>query len=326
MEIITDRFYHKLNIDDYFKDMDCCFLDIETTGLSRKNNIIYLVGVLYFDKNYNLWTLTQLFANNQKEEKQLLEQLISMLSTFNNIITYNGDSFDIPFINYRLKYNSINHTISKSSSIDLYSIVKANKQILNFDNLKLKTIEENLGIFREDIYNGKDCIDFYYKYISSKDEILKDKILKHNYDDLYYMLDIIEILDLIKDKKSVNLVLNKKTIMLTIDEIFLYGDMFNINGFFNTNLEKEIIFFSQYFNIVTEEFNKFKASIEFKKAYITPTEKCIYIDKNDFEIPMYVKDLSGYKIPQNILILMIERKYCMDNIRSLLKQLFIQLV
>ena len=40
--------YNDFNYNETF------FFDIETTGLSPKNSLIYLIGILYFDKEWHL--------------------------------------------------------------------------------------------------------------------------------------------------------------------------------------------------------------------------------------------------------------------------------
>ena len=97
METITHIINHNLNVSDYLNG-NSCFIDIETTGLSRSKNMIYLIGLLYFDFTQNAWVLNQYFANNMDKEGALLKEFISNISKFDHIITYNGNSFDLPFI------------------------------------------------------------------------------------------------------------------------------------------------------------------------------------------------------------------------------------
>src|SRR5690554_1075125 len=78
-------------------DKKVCFLDIETTGFSRKFNQIILIGFLYFDNSKT--EVIQIFAGNKKDEKNLLSEFVKYISNFEVIITFNGDAFDIPFIN-----------------------------------------------------------------------------------------------------------------------------------------------------------------------------------------------------------------------------------
>jgi uncharacterized protein YprB with RNaseH-like and TPR domain len=316
METITNVIDHSLNINNYL-NKNSCFVDIETTGLSRKNNMIYLIGLLYFDFNRDTWILEQYFANSMEKEGLLLKEFISNISKFDHIITYNGNSFDLPFIDNRLSYHNIKYSIDKSKSFDLYQIIKQNKIYLNLENLKLKTIEESLGFIREDKYSGYDCIGFYYDYIRSKDPILKIDILKHNYDDLVHMLDIMIILDVLDGKKSFNLGSNK----FTIENIDIIGDILRLSGIIKIPLKKDIKFYGNSYDIFTNNLDRFTFSMEFKEGYITKEDKCIYIDLLDFPT-ISIKDNSGYNLPPNIFVLLIEKDYCMDNIKTLLTNIF----
>ena len=85
-----------LNIIDSFDVSEHVFLDIETTGLSAKNSICYLIGLAYYkDKSFEC---TQLFADTPDDEPVILQELLSYISRFKAIVTYNGDTFDIPYI------------------------------------------------------------------------------------------------------------------------------------------------------------------------------------------------------------------------------------
>ncbi|MDR7857012.1 ribonuclease H-like domain-containing protein [Tissierella sp.] len=319
MEVIKNIISHSLDISKYFGDETVCFLDIETTGLSRDKNVIYLIGVLYLEGT--AWILKQYFANSIAKEKDLLVQFISDISSFGKIITYNGDSFDLPFINHRLMHHQINSNISKDKSFDIYRIVKNNKQYLELENLKLKTIELALGFEREDIYSGLDCIGFYYDYIKSNNKLMKDNTLKHNYDDLVHMLDIITILDIIDDKKTIILGSPSNVIKFSIDNIVTNGDLLNINGTISNPLDSNIKYFGENYNLITEDLNKFTISLEIKKGYISEKDKCRYIETNDFPNIDDLVDSSGYKLPTNIILLMVGNKYCIPNIKNLLTKI-----
>lgn len=44
------------------------FFDIETTGLSPKASSLYMIGVMFYNKEDNNWHLIQFFADNYKSE------------------------------------------------------------------------------------------------------------------------------------------------------------------------------------------------------------------------------------------------------------------
>ena len=320
IETISNIIYHDLNIKEYLDSSNSCFLDIETTGLSRKYNMTYLIGVLSPIPDSNSWILKQYFANSMDKEKDLLERFIDDINVYDNIITYNGDSFDLPFINHRLDHYGIKSFVDPSKSFDLYRLIRQNKQYLSLPNLKLKTIEESLGYFREDIYSGFDCIGFYHEYINSKNLELKDNILKHNYDDLVHMLDIIKILDVLDEKKSVTVEFKDFNRSFKIDDIYILGDMINIIGSIDLALEQDISYYSSNYSIATEKLNNFKISMEFKEGYISKEEKCVFIDLLDYP-QLNLQDNIDRNLPANIFVLIIEKQYCLQNIKDLLKAL-----
>lgn len=279
--------------------------------------MIYLIGILFPIPNSNNWMLKQYFANSMEKEMDLLKQFILDISSYDKIITYNGDSFDLPFINHRLEYYGGKTFIDNSKSFDLYKLIRKNKQYLNLPNLKLKSIEESLGYFREDIYSGFDCIGFYLDYINSKNEDLKDIVLKHNYDDLVHMLDIIKILDVLDVKKSVSMEFQNSMRTFKIDEIEIAGDMIYLIGTIRIPLKQDIKYYGSNYNITTENLNNFKISLEFKEGYITREDKCIYIDLLDYP-SLNLKNNSHNHLPKNIFVLIIEKQFCVENIKDLL--------
>lgn len=324
METISNIISHSLNINKYFENEKICFLDIETTGLNRSKNMIYLIGILYLDNS--TWTLKQYFANTMEKEKDLLIKFISDISTFDKLITYNGDSFDLPFIDHRLKYHKLDYCIDKVKSFDIYRIIKNNRNYLDLENLKLKTIERSLGFHREDIYSGLDCIGFYYDYINSNNKSMKDNILKHNYDDLIHMLDIMVILDIIDDRKSFYLEIQNSSIKFLIEDIRISGDMITIIGILDKLLDTNIKHFDKNYSIVTEDLHKFIISIEYKQGYVTKEKKCMYINLSDLLIITGLKDSTEYNLPSNILTLMVEKKYSIENTKNLLKEILINIL
>ena len=136
MEIIRKKvFYSEKNLIKPL-DSSLCFFDIETTGLNRKKNIIYLIGILYFNEEDNFWELIQFFANSLESEALLLEEASRFLSSFDTIVNYNGNSFDIPFLNYRLDLHNLDLKIDVERSLDIYSLLRKDRDFLNLENLK----------------------------------------------------------------------------------------------------------------------------------------------------------------------------------------------
>ncbi len=170
---------------------DFCFLDIETTGFSRKNDQVVIIGLLF--REGGKYTLRQYFLEDSLQEKKLLKQFISDLSDFQLMVTYNGLSFDYPFIQERAKFHQLPLRLSNLRHIDLYKHIQGNKGSLPIENYQLKTVEKLLGIHREDVISGGDSVNLYYKYLQNRDRNLREQILLHNYEDILYLPMITEI-------------------------------------------------------------------------------------------------------------------------------------
>nr|WP_300006108.1 ribonuclease H-like domain-containing protein [Tissierella sp.] len=298
---------------------DMCFFDIETTGFNRKSDIVYLVGILYFDRTKDSWILDQYFANELNDEPILIMESAKFLMGFETIINYNGNSFDIPFINSKLDFYKIPLQLDKSKSLDLYSILRKNKNLLEVENLKLKTVEKYLGIYREDMYSGKDCIDFYTDYILTGDEELKDRLLKHNYDDLYYLIDIIDVLDIVKSKKSFTIPKKDGDIEFLISNIKETKNTLVFKGEIQ-GLKEKFIYYDSSFDLFIDNMDEFKLTIQTSKGLVAPNTTCTFINKTDFNLSNLIKASHNYRLPANIFLLKIQTQYLHEDMLSFLKE------
>ena len=189
-----------LNIIDSFDVSEHVFLDIETTGLSPKNSVCYLIGLAYYkDTSFEC---TQFFADTPGDEHVILQEFLSYISRFKAVVTYNGDTFDIPYIISRCKCNSLStESVFPMEHIDLYKTARQVNSLLKLDNLKQKSIENYLGIDRDDVYSGGELIDTYKEYIIKyklKEDTFAElsRLLLHNREDVCALPEICGILSL----------------------------------------------------------------------------------------------------------------------------------
>ena len=175
------------------KNKQYCFVDIETTGLNRKHHKIILIGLLYVDGDTKY--IKQYFCDKLNEEKAMLTTFYNDVKEYELIISYNGQSFDIPFINARFKENGMDYYLDPFNSFDLYRLVRKNRSMLGLNRYNLKSVEEYLGICRDDTISGKESIELYYDYINGDNLTSKKKVLLHNLDDLKYLFPVVRILD-----------------------------------------------------------------------------------------------------------------------------------
>ena len=124
------------------------FLDIETTGLSPKNSDIYLIGVAYFQGH--TWHVSQFFAESPEHECEILNAFLNLAKSFKYVLHFNGDRFDIPFIQDKIEKYVLTDTIKKLISFDLYKQVAPFKAQPRLPDSKQKTIEPSLRINREE--------------------------------------------------------------------------------------------------------------------------------------------------------------------------------
>lgn len=167
------------------------FFDIETTGFSPLSSYIYMIGIYYLKDG--VYTTTQYLAENINDEVLIIKLFSEFIKSYNFIISFNGDGFDIPFIRQRAKQYNINNPFEGINSIDIFKDIHHIKNMLKLENYKQKTLERFLGIDREDLYTGGDLIKVYNDYCSNhKDEEL-ELLLLHNKEDIEGLLILSEL-------------------------------------------------------------------------------------------------------------------------------------
>lgn len=172
------------------------FIDIETDGLSHKNKIA-IIGLLFFTRKSPHGLLIQLFNDDYHSEKACFDHLFELIDehSIDYYISFNGDSFDFPFMNARIAHYQMARPLNKKLNIDLMKVCRKNKRHLGMEQMRLKDIEVFLGIHRDDTISGKDSVILYKAYLETKDPKLCEIIMLHNYDDLVNMVPLLGIFD-----------------------------------------------------------------------------------------------------------------------------------
>lgn len=168
------------------------FIDIETTGFSAKTSKLYLIGCAYYEQGG--WHLAQWFADKKDDEEEILNAFLMFASTYDTLIHFNGNRFDLPYIKAKCDHYGIEDQLDKMNSIDIYKLVSPYKDVLGLENCKQKTIEQFLNINREDIFTGGQLIEIYDKYLETKNEEFYRLLLLHNEDDVKGMSELLPIL------------------------------------------------------------------------------------------------------------------------------------
>ncbi len=277
MKIIKEEKKIELSIpkdyEKYFSDMNIAIIDIETTGLSARNSAAILIGLLKCspisfanssDGNKNNLEFTQLFAQNLSEEKNILEELGKAISDVDMLITFNGQSFDIPFLRERGSLHGVSLPSLQSYHFDIYKLVRNHSTLKStLPNLKQKTIENYLGLWehRKDIISGGESVLLYFNYLRNNKPEDLDKILLHNKDDvlnLYRLIQITEKLDFHKAMSKLGFPVYTNKGVFTIETINVAKNTITVTGFQPTRNFPNIsaVNFSDSYNPLSFTFEK----------------------------------------------------------------------
>jgi len=145
------------------------YLDIETTGLSRYDCDLTVIGVA-LEKERKIEVI-QLIEDDLYEQR-----LLEVLGGVDEIYSYNGSRFDLPFIEAKLR-------------LDLKQCFKHTD--LMYDcwrhNLKggLKVVERKLGIDRKlkDV-DGYVAVQLWWDYVNNGNQQALKNLLKYNEEDV----------------------------------------------------------------------------------------------------------------------------------------------
>lgn len=286
----------------FFDSDKITVFDIETTGLYPKHDKIILIGFVHIMPRHDDGELVQFFAESPEEEKDILLEAICEISDSDMLITYNGRSFDVPFLDTRCKKYSIQ---SKNIfNLDLYQLVRNYSTLKNvIGSLSQKSMEGFMQIdhLRADEISGGESVNLYNEYTcnaldSFKSEALLNKILLHNRDDVLQLTRLISLLKYF----DLNVAVEKigfTTKDLLVKEYTLSSTQFKINGlqknalidyisFPNLDFSGKIEFNAQdgtwkaEYPIYTRKEGKFVDLTEFKDVLSSDTVKYLSLSKN----------------------------------------------
>lgn len=200
MEIRETVFMEKIPdyapFETYFDGLSMGVLDIETGGLSPESSQVILIGLLFPAPAEARWVMKQYFAEKPKEEGDLLSAFQRDYESLDFLITYNGRSFDLPFLEKRIRLLDL-PGLPPKYNLDLYRLVKDHSDVGIFTpNLRQKTLENFLGLWehRTDKISGGESVQLYGDYLITGRQDIKEKILLHNKDDVLQLFRLLTVL------------------------------------------------------------------------------------------------------------------------------------
>lgn len=174
---------------------DLLFIDIETTGFSPKTSRLYMIGCLYFEAGEPRICQWIGEADEPAQEAGILKAFGEFCKPSHQLITFNGSTFDLPYLMQKYQRFSIPLPFDSLNHVDLLKEVRPFKTLLGLPDLKQKSLEAFLGLYREDTYSGGKLIPVFKSYAKSNDQDLLELLTLHNYEDVLGLVKLLPILN-----------------------------------------------------------------------------------------------------------------------------------
>ena len=155
--------------------------NIETTGFNKIRCDLTLVGIA-IEKDHQL-EIVQPYG-----EAITAQGLLEALYSIDEIYTYNGSRFDLPFIKAKLQLDIKNDFKHTDLMYDCWK-----------QNLKggLKAVEQNLGIARNlKEIDGFMAVKLWSKYLNNNNQAALDTLLEYNKEDIVNLKILRETLNI----------------------------------------------------------------------------------------------------------------------------------
>lgn len=167
------------------------YLDIETTGLSAARSQVTLVGLVSSDGPVR--RLEQYFVDDPAEEGEVLRAVARRLRAFDAVVTYNGVTFDLPFLRDRARRWEVSWP--QCGHLDLLPVARVWRQNYGqLENCRLQTVMAHFRLGRIDATSGLEMIAAYERWLRDRHPADRDLILEHNADDLLLLPDLVPCL------------------------------------------------------------------------------------------------------------------------------------
>lgn len=294
----------KISCDEILIDRETVILDIETTGLSRKNDLIITIGLL-FAENKEIVT-EQYFAESLTDEVNLIEKFLDRMKSIKTVLTYNGDSFDIPFIREKINFYGLEDF--NVNQIDLYKTVRKYRDILGLQKINQREVEKYLHIDRRENLKGSDVALLYKNFLLKG--VSSEEIILHNKYDLINLHKILKIEDVIADKMTVETDLG----IFTIKDFKVNKNLLTLTGVTSC---KNIIYNRDTYELQVSN-NTFALEIFLEEESYDLTTKCRFVKREHFQD---VEDYSQIEFPAALYPISLGRKIFTKNIVELGKEI-----
>jgi len=164
---------------------DVIFVDLETTGLG--STPLFLIGTMTWEAGGLV--VRQYFARNYAEEPAVISLFLACTARKNLLVSFNGKSFDLPYVRVRSAANRIPFEIA----LDHLDLLHVSRRVWRgrLPDCRLQTLERHVcGRMRYGDIPGQEIPQAYHDFVRTGDARLMVECLKHN------MLDLVTLADL----------------------------------------------------------------------------------------------------------------------------------
>ena len=157
------------------------FFDLETTGLNGgAGTVAFVVGFGCFDGGrFHVW---QFVLPSFARERRMLAAVTAAVSRAHTLVTFNGKSFDVPFMEMRWLYHRLETPLPELRHLDL---LHPARRFWGPETGGLGALEDRvLGFRRRDDVQGFEIPSRYFDYLRSGDPAPIREVLSHNRLDL----------------------------------------------------------------------------------------------------------------------------------------------
>lgn len=164
---------------------DVMFIDLETTGLA--GSPLFLIGTMSWEESG--LTARQYFARNYAEESAVISLFLERAARKELFISFNGKSFDLPYVRVRCAANRIPFGIA----LDHFDLLHVSRRIWRgrLPDCRLQTLERHVcGRTRYGDIPGEEIPQAYHDFVRTGDARQMVECLKHN------MLDLVTLAEL----------------------------------------------------------------------------------------------------------------------------------
>lgn len=166
------------------------YFDIETTGLSGgAGTLAFLVGCAWFDAQGD-FIVRQFFLSSPAGEREMLDQLARIFDEASLVVTYNGRTFDVPFMETRWAFHRASAPTGDLPHFDMLPPARRlwgsrDRAVPESEGCSLSALERRvLGFHRQEDVPGFEIPARYFQFLRTGEMAIIDGVLEHNRHDL----------------------------------------------------------------------------------------------------------------------------------------------